>query len=82
MKALKSLYQKIDPDYGTLVSTYELEKKRARKAHRAKAFPPLSGWESSDYMLSQDQLELCCGPSNSVTDLRIYIHIHIHTYTK
>ena len=78
MKALESLYQKIDPDYGTLVSVYELEKKSARKAHRIKAFPPLSGWESGDYVLSQDQLELRCGPSNSVTDLRTYTHKDDH----
>lgn len=73
MNALESLYQKIDPDYGTLVSMYELEKKRAKKAHRVKKFPPLSRWESGcDYVLSQDQLELRHGPSNSVTDLRTY----------
>lgn len=57
---------------------YELEKKSARKAHRIKAFPPLSGWESGDYVLSQDQLELRCGPSNSVTDLRTYTHKDDH----
>ena len=62
MKTLESLYQKIDPDYGTLVSVYELEKKHARKAHRVKAFPPLSGWESGDYVLSQDQLSYVVPP--------------------
>ena len=73
MRALESLYQKIDTDYGNLISVYDLEKKRAKKAHRLKQFSPLSYWEAGDeYELSSDQLELRCGPSSFITDFRTY----------
>lgn len=77
VKALDSLYKITDPEYVSLNYVYENEKKKARKDHRLRKFPPLSQWlpESDLEMhLTSFHLDLRSGPSNQAAILRVYWH--------
>ena len=77
VKALDFLYKITDPEYVSLNCVYENEKKKARKDHRLRKFPPLSQWlpESDLGMhLTSFHLNLRSGPSNQAAILRVYWH--------
>lgn len=70
LSQLDLYYMMVDSNYRT--ACMKVRKKRANQSCRLKDFPTLSSWvPESTHVLSASQLDLCKGPSDSISSLPV-----------